>query len=51
MLYEVITHFVNPLDPVAWDLLDISANALSRIIAQAEPQLEETLSIMGECVR
>lgn len=41
-------HMVSPLDTHAWDLLDIPANALSRIIDQVEPRLEETLAIMGE---
>lgn len=40
--------YVNPLDSHAWDLLDIPANALSRIIRHVEPQLDETLAIMGE---
>jgi HD-like signal output (HDOD) protein len=40
--------FVHPLDPAAWERLDIPASALARIIKQVEPQLEEAFAILGE---
>ncbi|HET6419390.1 MAG TPA: HDOD domain-containing protein [Geobacteraceae bacterium] len=40
--------FVHPLDPAAWQRLDIPACALSRIVKQVEPQLEEAFAILGE---
>jgi HD-like signal output (HDOD) protein len=42
-------HFVPPLDPLAWERLDIPAGALTAILKQVEPQLAETLTILGEC--
>ncbi len=39
---------VHPLDPAAWERLDITANALSGIVKQAEPQWEEAFAILGE---
>lgn len=40
--------FVHPLDPAAWNRLDISSGALSRIVSHVEPQVEETFAILGE---
>ena len=40
--------FVPPLEPAAWERLDIPAGALAEIIKHAEPQLAETLAILGE---
>ncbi len=40
--------YVHPLDPGAWDRLDIPAGALSRIVSHVEPQFEETFAILGE---
>jgi len=40
--------YVPPLDPLAWELLDIPARSLAAIVKQVEPQLAETLTILGE---
>ncbi len=39
---------VPPLEPAAWDSLEIPAGALAAIIRQVKPQLDETLAILGE---
>lgn len=43
--------FVPPLDPIAWECLDIPASALSMIVKQVDSQLEETFAILGENVQ
>lgn len=43
--------FVPPLDPIAWERLDIPASALAMIVKQVESQLEETYAILGESVQ
>ncbi len=40
--------YVPPLDTVAWKSLDIPEAALATIVKQVEPQLTETLAILGE---
>jgi HD-like signal output (HDOD) protein len=40
--------FVPPLEPAAWECLDIPAGALAEIVKHVEPQLAETLAILGE---
>jgi HD-like signal output (HDOD) protein len=40
--------FVPPLEPAAWERLDIPAAALAMIVKQVEQQLAETLAILGE---
>jgi putative nucleotidyltransferase with HDIG domain len=40
--------FVPPLEPAAWKRLDIPAGSLDAIVKQVEPQLAETLTILGE---
>ena len=40
--------FVPPLEPAAWKRLDIPAGSLAAIVKQVEPQLAETLTILGE---
>jgi HD-like signal output (HDOD) protein len=42
--------FVPPLEPSTWERMDIPAGSLVEIMRQAEPQLEETLAILGESV-
>jgi HD-like signal output (HDOD) protein len=39
--------FIPALSQVAWERLDMQAGALSTIVRQAEPQLEETFAILG----
>jgi HD-like signal output (HDOD) protein len=41
---------VPPLNPVAWNRLDIPAGALATIVKQVESQLEETFAILGDSV-
>jgi HD-like signal output (HDOD) protein len=40
--------FVPPLEHSAWERLNIPAGALAAIVKQVEPQLAETLTILGE---
>jgi HD-like signal output (HDOD) protein len=40
--------FVPTLEPAAWERLDIPAASLATIVKQVEPQLAETLTILGE---
>jgi HD-like signal output (HDOD) protein len=40
--------FVPPLDVSAWKRLDIPAGSLAMIVKQVEPQLAETMAILGE---
>ena len=39
---------VPPLEPAAWERLDIPAGSIGAIVKQVEPQLAETLTILGE---
>ncbi len=39
---------VPPLNPAAWNRLDIPASALAVIVKQVEPQLAETFAILGD---
>jgi len=41
-------YFVPPLEPLAWERLDIPAGSLAAIVKHVEPQLAETLAILGE---
>jgi HD-like signal output (HDOD) protein len=41
-------YFVPSLEPLAWESLEIPAGSLAAIVRQAEPQLAETLAILGE---
>ena len=41
---------IPPLNPLAWNRLNIPPSALASIVKQAEPQLEETFAILGDCV-
>jgi HD-like signal output (HDOD) protein len=47
-LGSTVECFVPPLEPAAWERLDIPAGSLAAIVKQVEPQLAETLSILGE---
>jgi HD-like signal output (HDOD) protein len=40
--------FVPPLEPAAWERLGIPPGSLEAIVNQVEPQLAETLTILGE---
>jgi HD-like signal output (HDOD) protein len=39
--------FVPPLDPSSWERLDIPSAALPEVVKHVEPQLAETMSILG----
>jgi HD-like signal output (HDOD) protein len=41
-------YFVPSLEPLAWERLEIPAGSLATIVKQVEPQLAETLAILGE---
>jgi HD-like signal output (HDOD) protein len=41
--------YVPPLEPSSWERLDIPPASLAEVVRHVEPQMAETMAILGEC--